>query len=139
MSPEEVVMAWNDIYSKPDVLGCLKYMSDDFIRVIDSPDFKIINRERWVEGQIGFFPAFPDWGWDMKSIISFGDVVAVEFQEHGTFTKPYTTIVGSMLPPTGQSYTDHSGLLFTINDDGLICELHSTSAITSPSTQRPTN
>jgi hypothetical protein len=124
MSPEEVVIAWNDLYSRPDVLGCLKYMSDDFTRVVDSPNFKVIDRKRWAEGQIGFFPAFPDWSWKMQSINSFGNIVAVEFEEHGTFTLPYTTLVGSVIQPTGQSYTDHCGLLFKVNDDGLICELH---------------
>jgi hypothetical protein len=40
------------------------------------------------------------------------------------FTEPYTTIVGSVMEPTGESYTDYSGLIFHINDDSLVGELH---------------
>jgi hypothetical protein len=124
MSPEEVVIAWNDVYSTPDPVGAKRYMSLDFKRFVDRPDFPEIGLEMWCAGQVGFFPAFPDWEWEMRSIQSSGNVVACEFVEHGTFTLPYTTIVGSVVPPTGESYRDYSGLVFTINEESLICRLH---------------
>lgn len=122
-SPEQVVRAWNDSYSKQDLLGAAKLMSDDFIRLGDSTRWNPIGKQRWIDGQSGFFPAFPDWGWDLLGLLVSGDLVVCEFIEHGTFTKPYLTVVGLEIPPTGESYEDRSSLYFRVNEDGLIAEI----------------
>ena len=123
MTPEDVVRAWNEVYASPDIVGSTRFMADDFVRRGDWSGMNPINRDRWVAGQIGFFPAFPDWSWEMTSIVSAGPHVVCEFLEQGTFTKPYTLFQGITFEPTGESYRDHSSIHFHVNDDALIDEI----------------
>jgi hypothetical protein len=81
MTPEEVVIAWNDVYSTPDPVGAQRFMAKDFKRFGDTTDFEPIDIERWLKGQEQFFPAFPDWRRDMKSIQGVGHTVICEFGE----------------------------------------------------------
>jgi hypothetical protein len=135
MTPEEVVRAWNDCYSKRDVDGALKYMSPQFHRFGDCTRWTPIGKEPWAADQKGFFRAFPDWTWEMSSLMTSGNMVVCEFLEHGTFTKPYddiTRIVGNYLgrampglviQPTGESYSDYNADFIRVDADGLIVEL----------------
>jgi len=134
MTPEEVVRAWNACYSKRDVDGALKYMSEDLQRYGDNNRWTASTIATWGAEQKGFFEAFPDWSWDITSITASGNLVMCEFLEHGTFTKPYTDfnrIVGTLLgrkvtglalEPTGESYHDRDGI-FIVVKDGLIVEI----------------
>ena len=71
---------------------------------------------------VNFFTAFPDWHWDMTSLIASGDRVVCEFTEKGTFTEPYPIMPGLVLPPTGESFTDYDCDCFEVKD-GLITEI----------------
>lgn len=123
-TPEEVVLAWNERYSKRDIDGALEFMSDDFKRYGDTTNWEPIDKHRWANPQKGFMLAFPDWTWDLKRIVASGDWVVCEFEEHGTWTEPFEPSPGVVLPPTGTSYLDHDGIWFRVNEDGLIAEIH---------------
>lgn len=69
-----------------------------------------------------FFTAFPDWRWDMTSLIASGDRVVCEFTEKGTFTEPYPIMPGLVLPPTGESFIDYDCDCFEVKH-GLITEI----------------
>lgn len=122
LSPKEVVLAWNDRYSKKDVAGSVKYMAPDLRRYGDLGYWEPVGIGVWQDMQERFFAAFPDWHWDIQSIVGNGNKVVVEFLEHGTFTLPYEVIPGLVLEPTGESYEDRSSIHYEVNDDGLIQE-----------------
>jgi hypothetical protein len=134
LTPLEVVLAWHNCYSKRDVDGALKYMSEDFKRYGDSNRWTASTKATWGAEQRGFFEAYPDWSWDLTSITASGELVCCEFLEHGTFTRPYrdiNRIVGMFvgrevteftLEPTGESYYDYNSDFLVVRD-GLIVEL----------------
>jgi predicted ester cyclase len=122
MTPEQVVRAWNACYSKKDVDGALQFMSEDFGRRGDHTNWEPIDKHRWAAEQKMFFSAFPDWGWELNSLLTAGEVVACEFTEHGSFTLPFVIMPGLTLPPTGESFIDQDGIWFQVKD-GLITEV----------------
>jgi ketosteroid isomerase-like protein len=122
MTPEEVVRAWSDAYVSKDLDATSALMSEDFIRLGDSTHWTPINKHDWREVMENFFTAFPDWSWDMTSLIASGDRVVCEFTEKGTFTEPYPIMPGLVLRPTGESFTDYDCDCFEVKD-GLITEI----------------
>jgi ketosteroid isomerase-like protein len=122
MTPEEVVRAWNDAYCKHDVDGALEHMSEDFIRLGDSTLWTPMTKQQSGDMWRRFFDAFPDWSWEMTSLIPSGDTVVCEFTETGTWTRPYHLLPGLTLEPTHTSFLDHDSDWFTVKD-GLITEI----------------
>jgi predicted ester cyclase len=122
MTPEEVVRAWSEAYVSKDLDATAAFMSDDFIRLGDSTHWTPISKQDWKEIMVNFFAAFPDWRWDMTSLMASGDRVVCEFTETGTFTEPYSILPGLVLPPTGESFTDYDCDCFEVKD-GLITEI----------------
>jgi ketosteroid isomerase-like protein len=122
MTPEEVVRAWSDAYVSKDLDATAALMSEDFVRLGDSTHWTPIGKNDWREIMVKFFAAFPDWRWDMTSLIASGDRVVCEFTEQGTFTEPYSILPGLVLQPTGESFTDHDCDCFEVKD-GLITEI----------------
>ena len=122
MTPEEVVRAWSDAYIRKDLDATGALMSDDFIRLGDSTHWTPIGKQDWRQIMVEFFAAFPDWRWEMTSLIAAGDRVVCEFTETGTFTKPYSIMPGLVLPPTGESFTDFDCDCFDVKD-GLITQI----------------
>jgi len=121
-TPEEVVRAWNDLYSKQDIDGALKFLSEDFFKLCDHSLWAPVNRDGWALEQRSFFPAFPDWGWEMLSLMTSGDTVVCEFAERATFTETFA-VAGCVFEPTNESYSDHGAIFFRVNEDGLIAEM----------------
>jgi len=78
MTPEEVVRAWSDAYVSKDLDATSALMSEDFIRLGDSTHWTPIGKHDWKEIMVNFFTAFPDWSWDMTSLIASGDRVVCE-------------------------------------------------------------
>jgi predicted ester cyclase len=122
MTPEEVVRAWSDAYVRKDLEATAAFMSDNFTRLGDSTHWTPINKQDWKEIMMHFFAAFPDWRWDMTSLMASGDRVVCEFTEKGTFTEPYEVLPGLLLAPTGESFTDYDCDCFEVKD-GLITEI----------------
>jgi ketosteroid isomerase-like protein len=122
MTPEEVVRAWSDAYVSKDLDATSAFMAEDFVRLGDSTHWTPISKHDWRQIMMNFFTAFPDWRWDMTSLIASGDRVVCEFTETGTFTEPYPIIPGLVLPPTGESFTDYDCDCFEVKD-GLITEI----------------
>ena len=122
MTPEDVVRAWSDAYVSKDLDATSALMSEHFIRLGDSTHWTPINKHDWREVMVNFFTAFPDWHWDMTSLIASGDRVVCEFTEKGTFTEPYPIMPGLVLLPTGESFTDYDCDWFEVKD-GLITEI----------------
>jgi SnoaL-like domain len=120
---EDVVLAWNARYSKQDIEGALSLMSSDFVRLGDTTEWTPVEREGWAGVQVPFFKAFPDWTWDIQSLLANQDHVAIEFLEAGTFTKPYNVFGDVIFDPTGESYTERSTIHFKVNPAGLISEI----------------
>jgi hypothetical protein len=122
MTPEEVVRTWSDAYVNKDLDATLAFMSEDFVRIGDSSHWTPIKKQEWKEIMVNFFTAFPDWRWDMTSLIASGGRVVCEFTEKGTFTEPYPVLPGLVLPPTRESFTDYDCDCFEVKD-GLITEI----------------
>jgi predicted ester cyclase len=122
MTPEEVVRAWSDAYVSKDLEATAAFMSEDFIRIGDSTHWTPITKQDWMGIMVPFFAAFPDWRWDMTSLIASDDRVVCEFTETGTFSEPYAILPGLVLPPTGESFTDYDCDCFEVKD-GLITEI----------------
>jgi len=122
MTPEDVVRAWSDAYVSKDLDATSALMSEHFIRLGDSTHWTPVNKQDWGQIMENWFKAFPDWRWDMTSLTASGDLVVCEFTERGTFTDPYPVIPGLVLPPTGESFTDHDCDCFEVKG-GLITEI----------------
>lgn len=122
-TPEQTVRAWNERYSKQDPAGAAEFMAEDVVRLSDSNRWAPIYKQGWIAMQAGFFPAFPDWTWEITSLIAVDSLVVCEFHEHGTFTRPYARAAGLELSPTGESYDDRSSIYFQVNEDSLISEI----------------
>jgi ketosteroid isomerase-like protein len=119
-SPEEVVLAWNDAYSKMDVDTAETFFSKDFLRYGDWSQWQPVGPERWGVGQKRFFAAFPDWTWDIEHITASGDTVVVEFLEQGTFTEPYEVLPDLTIEPTGTAYADHDCIVFRVDNEEIV-------------------
>jgi hypothetical protein len=122
---ERVVRAWNDAYSRMDVDRTLTFMADDLQRSGEWSDgWIVIDKETWGMSMRAFFAAFPDWGWELTTLIAADNMVACEFFEHGTFTPPYDLLPGLTIEPTGASYEDRDGVFLRVNAEGLIDQIH---------------
>jgi limonene-1,2-epoxide hydrolase len=122
LSPQEVLLAWNERYSNQDVAGAVKYMAPDLRRYGDLGYWEPVGVAAWQDMQERFFAAFPNWHWDIQSITANDNRVVIEFLEKGTFTLPYEVMPGLVLEPSGESYEDRSSIHFEVNDEGLIQE-----------------
>jgi ketosteroid isomerase-like protein len=119
-SPEDVVRAWNDAFSRQDIDGCMSYMSDDFVRHGDMSWESPMDRESWGALLKGFNAAFPGWTWEISSFVVSGNTVIVEARESGVWTRPWE-IFGFSLEPSGEAYDDQDAVFFEVRD-GLICQ-----------------
>src|SRR5258708_8322817 len=119
-SPEEVVRAWNDAFSRQDIDECMSYMSDDYVvhggMSWESP----MERESWGALLKGFNAAFRGWTWEVSSFVVSGNTVIVEARESGVWTRPWE-IFGFSLEPSGEAYDDQDAVFFEVRD-GLICQ-----------------
>jgi predicted ester cyclase len=122
MTPEEVVRAWSNAYVSKDLEATAAFMSDDFKRIGDSTHWTPIGKQDWMDIMVPFFAAFPDWRWEMTSLIASYYRVVCEFTEKGTFSEPYAILPGLVLPATGESFTDYDCDCFEVKD-GLITEI----------------
>jgi ketosteroid isomerase-like protein len=117
-SPEEVVRAWNDAFSRQDIDECMSYMSDDYVRHGDMSWESPMDRESWGTLLKGFNAAFPGWTWEISSFVVSGNTVIVEARESGVWTRPWE-IFGISLEPSGEAYDDQDAVFFEVRD-GLI-------------------
>jgi ketosteroid isomerase-like protein len=119
-SPEEVVRAWNDAFSRQDIDECMSYMSDDYVRYGDMCWESPMDRESWGTLLKSFNGAFPGWSWEITSFVVSGNTVIVEACESGVWTRPWE-FFGISLEPSGEAYDDHDSVHFEVRD-GLICQ-----------------
>ena len=117
-SPEEVVRAWNDAFSRQDIDECMSYMSDDYIRHGDMSWETPLDRDSWGAMLKGFNAAFPGWSWEITSFVVSGNTVIVEAHESGVWTQPWE-FLGISLEPSGEAYDDRDAVYFEVRD-GLI-------------------
>jgi len=117
-SPEEVVRAWNDAFSRQDIDECMSYMSDDYIRHGDMSWETPLDRDSWGAMLKGFNAAFPGWSWEITSFVVSGNTVIVEAHESGVWTRPWE-FLGISLEPSGEAYDDRDAVYFEVRD-GLI-------------------
>ncbi len=120
MTPEEVVRAWNERYVAKDIEGSMEFLSPDFQREGDWGEWTVIEGKTWVDAQVNFMKAWPDWTWELTNVVAAGEWVVCEFTETGTWTEPFEILPGQVLEPTGTPYLDRDCALFRVNDDGKI-------------------
>jgi hypothetical protein len=122
-SAQDAVLAWNERYSRRDVQGATEFMSEDFVRLGDGTLWTPVDLKGWVGIQTPFFDAFPDWSWEIQTLLAADQHVAIEFYESGTFTMPYHMHSNVTFEPTGESYTERSTVHFEVNSEGKVSEI----------------
>ena len=119
MTPEEVVLAFLDAFNKNDLDGWMGCLADDFVRLGESTNWVAMSKENYRDMWTRFAVAFPDFKWETSCMVTWGDTVAIEVMETGTFTEPWAW-QGKTLWPTGKAYRSRISLFFRVNKDGLI-------------------
>lgn len=121
MSPKAVVQKFIDAYNSNDLEAAASLLAEDFERYsISTKSWEPMEKQAWMDMWTNFYPAFPDFHWEVLSMVADGDTVAVEVIESATFTGTWVLPTGKTIEPTGKGYASHTSTFFKINQDGRI-------------------
>jgi hypothetical protein len=87
------------------------------------PNWMAIGRADYIEGYKQFLISFSDYKLDIINVVTSGSSVVFEMIESATFSKPYPLPDGSVIQPSGQSYTDRVCTWVDVDERGLIVEI----------------
>jgi len=121
-TPLEVARAWMDAAARCDIDAIAAGMTDDCKR-FGEPNWIAIGKADYVAAYRQYLVSFSDYRLDIVNTIASGSTVVFEMVESATFSAPYPLSDGSVIQPSGRSYTDHVCTWVEVDDGGLIAEV----------------
>ncbi len=119
-SPRDVVKAYIQAYNRNDVNTAKQLVAPDFVRYSNlAQKWTPMPLNEWADMWTSFGAAFPDFRWEVQSMVAEGQIVVVEVIEKGTFTNTWVLPNKYKIKPTGKAYASRNAIAFYV-ENGLI-------------------
>jgi len=121
-TPVEIASAWMDAAARCDIEAIAAGMAEG-CRRFGEPSWMVIERDDYIKAYRQYLTSFSDYRLEIVNIMASGRTVVFEMIESATFSAPYPLPDGSVIQPSGASYTDHVCTWVEVDDAGLIAEI----------------
>ena len=122
-TPLEVARAWMDAAARCDLPAIGDGMAENCLRY-GEPNWMVMGKADYIDAYRQYLISFSDYQLEILNTMTSGMTTVFEMIESATFSRPYPLPDGSVIQPSGETYTDrvlHLGGSRT--SDGLISEI----------------
>jgi hypothetical protein len=118
----EIASAWMDAAARCDIEAIASGMAEGCQR-FGEPSWTVIEKDDYIEAYRQYLTSFSDYRLEVVNVMASGRTVVFEMIESAKFSAPYPLPDGSVIQPSGQSYTDRVCTWVEVDDAGLIAEI----------------
>jgi len=122
MNPVDIARAWMDAAARCDIEAIAAGMAEGCQR-FGEPSWMVIGKDDYVAAYRQYLTSFSDYRLEIVNVMASGRTVVFEMIESARFSEPYPLPDGSVIQPSGKSYTDRVCTWVEIDDAGLIAEI----------------
>jgi hypothetical protein len=122
MTALEIARAWMDAAARCDVEALAAGMAEGCQRW-GEPNWMVIGKHDYIAAYRQYLTSFSDYRLDILNTMASGNTVVFEMIESATFSRPYRLPDGTVVQPSGQSYTDRVCTWVEVDEAGLIAEI----------------
>jgi hypothetical protein len=122
MTPAEVARAWMEAAARCDLQAIAAGMAEDCQR-FGEPNWMVIGKADYIAAYAQFLISFSNYRLEIVNTVTSGRTVVFEMIESATFSAPYSLPDGTIVQPSGKSYTDRVCTWVEVDERGLIAEV----------------
>lgn len=122
MNPVDIARAWMDAAARCDIEAIAAGMAEGCQR-FGEPSWMVIGKDDYVAAYRQYLTSFSEYRLEIVNVMASGRTVVFEMIESARFSEPYPLPDGSVIQPSGKSYTDRVCTWVEIDDAGLIAEI----------------
>ncbi|MBW8753255.1 MAG: nuclear transport factor 2 family protein [Sphingomonadales bacterium] len=122
MTPVEAASAWMAAAARCDLDAVATGMAEDCQR-FGEPSWMVIRKADYIAAYKQFLTSFSDYRLEIVNTMASGRTVVFEMIESATFSAPYPLPDGTIVQPSGRSYTDRVCTWVEVDERGLIVEV----------------
>jgi ketosteroid isomerase-like protein len=113
---------WMDAAARYDVDELEATMADGCLRY-GEPSWMVLGKADYIRAYRGFVKSFSDYKLQILNVMANGRQVVFEMIESATLSSPYVLPDGTVIQPTGDTYTDRCCTWLEVDESGLISEI----------------
>ena len=121
-TPLEVARDWIDAAARCDLPAIADGMAENCLRY-GEPIWMVMDKTSYINAYRQYLISYSDYKLEILNIMSSGNTTVFEMIESATFSQPYPLPDGSVIPPSGDTYTDHCCTWIDVDSDGLVAEI----------------
>jgi hypothetical protein len=121
-TPLQVASEWMDAAARCDLEAIAAGMANNCKR-FGEPSWFMIEKGDYINAYRQYLMSFSDYQLEIVNTVTNGNEIVFEAIESATFSSPYRLPDGTIIPPSGETYTDRVCTWINVNDSGTICEI----------------
>jgi hypothetical protein len=121
-TPLEVAREWMDAAARCDLPAIADGMAENCLRY-GEPTWFVMEKTGYINAYRQYLISFSDYKLEILNTMTSGTTTVFEMIESATFSQPYPLPDGSVIQPSGETYTDHCCTWIDVGSDGLITEV----------------
>ena len=121
-TPLEVARDWMDAAARCDLPAIEAAMAEHCLRY-GEPDWMVMEKTGYIAAYRQYLISFSDYKLEIINTMTSGMTTVFEMIESATFSQPYPLPDGSVIQPSGETYTDRVCTWVEVGSDGLISEV----------------
>lgn len=122
MTPLEIATAWMQAAARCDIEAIADGMADSCLRY-GEPSWMTIGKDDYIVSYRQYLKSFSNYRLEIVNTLASGNSVVFEMIESATLSSPYPLPDGTVVQPSGQTYTDRVCTWVEVNEHGLIAEI----------------
>ncbi len=121
-TPLEVAREWMDAAARCDLPAIEASMAEGCLRY-GEPSWMVMEKSGYIDAYRQYLISFSDYKLEVLNTMTSGMTTVFEMIESATFSQPYPLPDGSVIQPSGETYTDRVCTWVEVGSDGLITEV----------------
>lgn len=121
-TPLEVARDWMNAAARCDLPAIAEAMAENCLRYGESI-WMVMGKTYYINAYRQYLTSFSNYQLEILNTMSSGNTTVFEMIESATFSRPYPLPDGSVIQPSGETYTDHCCTWIEVGSDGLISEV----------------
>jgi hypothetical protein len=118
----EVASGWMDAAARCDLAAIEAGMADVCLRY-GEPSWMVLGKDDYIKAYAQYLKSFSNYKLEILNVMSRDGTVVFEAIESATFSAPYPLPDGSVIKPSGTTYTDRVCTWIEVDERGLIVEI----------------
>ena len=121
-TPLDIATAWMEAAARCDIEAIADGMAEHCQR-FGEPSWMVLGKADYIAAYRQYLISFSNYRLDIVNALASNRTVVFEMIESATFSAPYPLPDGTVIQPSGKSYTDRVCTWVEIDDAGLIAEI----------------